>query len=170
MEKEGTKLFPIWKELVKAALEWQYGSFHTHKEIADIMGVDPQSPRYYAAISKARENLIQCGRLLETLTDRGYLVTEVNRYNEVTLEDVKKSRKYLELSVLKSQFAPVEKMDESTRKRHDIFVVKQAGLLNMSAPLYTEITKVITPIPSRFQIKEKKPKELKDNEIYRNDD
>ena len=157
MEKNETKLFPIWKELVKVADTWDYGTVHSHQEIAKIIGVDAQSSRYYSIIQKAKKGLIQRRKLLETHINKGYFVTEINRYNEITLDDVRKSQKYLELSVLKSKYAPIELMDEQTRKKHDVFLVKQVGLLNMSLPFYTEITKVIAPIPSRFQIKERKP-------------
>jgi len=155
---EPTRLFPVWKELVKVADSWEYGTFHSHKEVAGILDVEEQTPKYYGYVQKAKQALIEKRKLLETHIDRGYYVTEINRYNEVTLEDVKKSRKYLELSVLKSQYAPAELMDEQTKKKHDVFLVKQVGLLNMSMPFYTEITKVVAPIPSRFQIKEAKPK------------
>lgn len=161
---EQTKLFPVWKELVKVADLWGYGTFHPHKEIADILGIEEQTSKYYGMVTKAKQALIEKGKLLETHIDKGYYVTEINRYNEVTLTDVKRSRKYLELSILKSQYAPVELMDEQTKMKHDVFLVKQVGLLNMSLPFYTEITKVIAPIPSRFQIKESKPKTKEEEE------
>lgn len=161
---ERTRLFPVWKELVEVANSWEYGTFHSHEEIADILGVDAQSQKYYGYIQKAREKLIERGKLLETHVSKGYFVTEVTRYNEVTYEDIKKSRKFLEISVLKSQFAPIGEMDEQTKRKHDVFLVKQVGLLNMSTPFYTEITKVIAPIPKRFQIKESKPKAKEETE------
>jgi hypothetical protein len=154
-----TKIFPVWKELVKIANTWEYGTFHSHEEIAEIIDCEIKTSKYYQNIQKAREQLILYRKLLETHVDKGYFVTEINRYNEVTFEDIRKSKKYLELSVLKSTYAPIELMDDQTRKKHDVFLVKQVGLLNMSLPFYTEITKVIAPIPSRFQIKESKPKQ-----------
>lgn len=162
-----TKLFPVWKELVKAVDTWEYGTFHTHSEIADILGVPPQSQKYYGYVQRAREELIEHRKLLETYINQGYLIVEVDRYNDVTLADLKKSKRFLELSILKSNYAPIELMDEETRKRHDIFLIKQVGLLNMTTPVYTEITKVIMPIPRRFQIKEAKPeiKMVENNEI-----
>lgn len=161
MEKNEIKLFPVWKELVKVANTWEYGTFHSHEEIADIMGIsyENQYSKYIANIQKAKKALIEHRKLLETHVDKGYFVTEINRYNEVTFEDIRKSQRYLELSILKSTYAPIELMDDQTRKKHDIFLVKQVGLLNMSFPFYTEITKVIAPVPSRFRIKEAKPKQ-----------
>lgn len=155
---DSAKLFPVWKELVKVIDTWEYGTFHPHEEIARIIDTEPKTPNYYAAIKRAREVLVEHGKLLETMVDKGYFVTEVDRYNEVTFKDIKKSKEFLERSLIKSQFAPVEKMDESQRKRHDLFIVKQVGMLNMVAPAYTEITKVILPAPMRFRIKENKPK------------
>jgi len=169
MEQNETKLFPVWKELVKVANTWEYGTFHPHEEIAEILGCEIKTSRYYGNIQKAKKALIEYRKLLETHIDKGYFVTEIDRYNEVTFEDIRKSQKYLELSVLKSTYAPIELMDDQTRKKHDIFLVKQVGLLNMSMPFYTEITKVIAPIPSRFQIKERKPKTENENENNRND-
>src|SRR5271157_160315 len=157
MENDRTKLFPVWKELVKVADTWEYGTFHSHDEIAEIIGVDAQTPKYYGVVNKAKSALIERRKLLETHIDKGYFVTEVNRYNEVTFVDIKKSKMFLERSVFKSQFAPVELMDETTKKKHDLFLVKQVGLLNMTVPFYTEITKVIAPIPQRFRLKDAKP-------------
>lgn len=155
---ENTKLYPVWKELVKAADEWEYGTFHPHSELADILGVEPQTSKYFGYIAKARLQLITHGKLLECHVSKGYHVTEVNRYNEVTFNDIEKSRKYLSLSMLKNQFAPVERMTEQEKLKHDTFVVKTAGLWNMNETVYTEIVKVIAPIPKKFQIKEAKPK------------
>lgn len=160
------KLFPLWKELVKVADTWDYGTFHSHDEIAEILEVEPKTSKYYGHVQKAREVLIEHRKLLETYVNQGYLVVEVDRYNDVTLEDLKRSKRYLELSILKSNYAPTELMDEHTRKRHDVFLIKQVGLLNMTAPVYTEITKVVAPIPRRFQIKEAKPK----NEVVKDED
>lgn len=163
MKETTTKLFPIWKELVKVVdTTWDYGTFHSHKEIATILGVEAQTSKYYGYMTKAKNTLIERRKLLETHIDKGYYVTEINRYNEVTFEDVRKSQKYLELSVLKSTYAPIELMDDATRKKHDVFLVKQVGLLNMTIPFYTEITKIVAPIPSRFQIKESKPKQIEE--------
>jgi hypothetical protein len=152
-----TRLFPVWKELVKIADTWDYGSFHSHEEIAAIMDLEPKTSKYYQNIQKAREELIEHRKLLETYINQGYLVVEVDRYNEVTFEDLKRSKRYLELSILKSNYAPVEMMDQRTKERHDVFLTKQIGLLNMTAPAYTEITKVIAPIPALFRIKEMRP-------------
>ena len=151
------KLFPVWKELVRVADTWEYGTFHTHEEIAGILGVEAQTSLYYGHVQKARESLIERRKLLETYVNQGYLVVEVDRYNDVTLNDLKKSKRFLELSLLKSSYAPVELMDEQTKKRHDQFLVKQVGLLNMTAPVYTEITKIVAPIPRRFQLNKAKP-------------
>jgi hypothetical protein len=152
-----SKLFPVWKELVRIADTWEYGSFHSHEEIALILDVEQKTTKYYGYVQRAREELITRRKLLETYINQGYLVVEVDRYNDVTFEDLKKSKKYLELSILKSNFAPTELMDERTRERHDLFLVKQVALLNMTAPVYTEVTRIIAPIPTKFQIKEKKP-------------
>lgn len=152
------RLYPEYKELIKHALSWEYGSFHDHREIGDIMGIEPQTSRYYAQVKKARDELILHGRLLDTHIEKGYSIIEIDRYNEATAEDLKRAKRYLELSILKSQHAPVERMDEAQRTRHDRFLVKQVGLLNMTTPYYTEITKIVEPIPERFRIRETRPK------------
>lgn len=155
---ETTKLYPIWRELVKVANGWEYGTLHTHEEISGIIGVPPKTNRYYNIVRRAKTDLIQYGKLFDTYVDKGYQVIEINRYNEKTFEDIRKAKKHLDLSVIMSQHAPVDKMDAGTRGKHDVFLVKQVGLLNMFTPKYVEITKVIAPIDSRFRIKEAKPK------------
>ena len=160
---EETMLFPTWKELVKVAQTWEYGSFHSHVEIAGIMNVEPQSSKYYGHVQEARDKLILHGKLLDKIIGKGYVVVEVHRHDEATFEDVDKSVKYFKLSVMKSQFAPVELMDKGTRDKHDTFLIKQVGMLNMITPVHNEMIRVIAPIPKKFQIKEAKP-EIKSEE------
>lgn len=161
---EKTRLQPAWKELVKAAAKWGYGSFHTHDEIADILGVRPRTSKYYSHVQKARKRLIAYGKLLESIKDEGYQTVEVERYTEVTHGDIEKSRKYLKLGLIKTQYAPVELMSEEDRQKSDRFLVTTVGLLSMTESSYTELTKIVSPIPSRFQIKEAKPGEKNESD------
>jgi len=90
---EETMLFPTWKELVKIAREqWEYGSFHSHTEIAAIMDVEPppEGKKYYGYVENARNELIRHGKLLDTIVGKGYVVVEVHRHDEATFEDVDK--------------------------------------------------------------------------------
>src|SRR5271157_612998 len=101
MENDRTKLFPEWKELVKVAETWEYGTFHSHDEIAEIIGVDAQTPKYYGIVAKAKSALIERRKLLGTRFDKGYFVIEIKQFDEEIVVDIKKSKTILERGLKK---------------------------------------------------------------------
>ena len=155
------KLFPLWKELVKVANSWEYGTFHSHEEIADILGLSyiEQYSKYQSNIQKARLRLEELGKQLECHTAKGYQVTELTEYNEVTLDRVIKSKKHLERAHYIAIHAPAHLMDNTTLIKNDRFLISLTGMKTMSDKAYDKLTIVVLgPQNSRFQIKERKPK------------
>jgi len=164
MVKEKTKLYPVWKELVKVAAEtWQRGQLYVHKEIADILGVEPQTSKYYGYVQKARKYLREKGILLETHTNQGYYVTEVHRHTEVATEDLHKANRHVEITLVGLRNAPYNLMDESKKKSRDQVLVSTVGLKNMFDGTVVEINQYLGPIPKRYQLKETKPNQKEEN-------
>ena len=156
MKETMTKIFPVWKELAKQALEWDYEKVYSHQEIGKILDIEPQTEKYYAAVGAARDALIECGLLLSTNIGNGYYITEPNRHAEEAHKDLKKSRDFARRNLMKLLMARVEEMDENSRIRHDLATVKSRGINDMLEPAYVEITTIITK--KLFQIKESRPK------------
>ena len=116
---EDTILFPIWKELVRVASEWEYGSFHEHLEIALILGVDYGSKEYYASMNIASRELASIGKRVECVYDKGYYVLKPEEYPRAAYEDTKRSATVLKRGINKIHDAPVQKMDHGTQKQID---------------------------------------------------
>jgi biotin operon repressor len=156
-----TKLYPIWKELVKIANTWEYGTFHPHEEIADILGLSytEQYSKYQSNIQKARIRLEELGKQLKCHPAKGYKVTELTEYNEDTLDRVVKSKKHLERAHYIAIHAPVQLMDNVTLIKNDRFLISLTGMKTMADKAYDKLTIVVFgPQNTRFQIKERKPK------------
>jgi len=110
-------LFPPWKELVKIASEWEYGSFHEHLEIALILGVDYGSKEYYSAMNSASDELVSIGRRIECVYNKGYYMLNPDEYPRAAYEDVKRSANKLKQGINNSHDAPIQKMEHATQKQ-----------------------------------------------------
>lgn len=153
-----TKAYPLWKELLRVASTWEYGSFHSHKEIAGILGVEPQSATYNGIVQEARKALELRGRALQVRTNEGYYLVLPDEHDTASYERLKRSRAHAVRAILISTNAPVEKMSESARQKHDRYIVTLPATISMidSTIQKAELTLEITnPI---FKLKEIKPK------------
>lgn len=75
------KFMQPWKELVEWASLWDYGSFHDHEEISEILTLQPGSPRYYSQIQKANEILqAEHQKHLKNHQGQGYEVLRPNQH------------------------------------------------------------------------------------------
>ena len=161
---EETVLYPVWKELVKVARSWDFGTFHSHQEIADILGVESQCNKYYNHVQSARHELIRAGQIWNSYKSKGYFIVEANDHPEAAFDEVLKVRKHSGLYLMKSQYAPVERMDKQAKDKTEIARVKARGLYDMTDKTCIEMNRVLKPIPKKFQIKEAKPMEENTNE------
>lgn len=112
-------LFPPWKELVKIAVNWDYGSPHTHKEIAAILSVEQQTSNYYSLVTRANKELTIHSKLLQNIQDFGYLVVNPNDYPEASQGRMDKAIRHVKVAELVSTYAPTELMDDHHRTIHD---------------------------------------------------
>ena len=85
-----TKL-PEWRELYDVAQTWEYGSVHSHVDVAAIMKIKPLAPHYYTQVGRCRVELRrQVKRCLVSERSIGYRVALPNEHvgisdNEVDL-------------------------------------------------------------------------------------
>ena len=114
-----TILYPTWRELVKVAVNWDYGSLHSHSEIADILSVEKQNSEYYRLVVRANKELITHSKLLQNVLGTGYAVVNPNDYPEASQGRMDKALRHVRVAELISTYAPPELMDEHHRMIHD---------------------------------------------------
>ena len=116
---ENTTLFPVWKELLKIASQWEYGSFHEHLEIAVILGVDYGSDKYYEYMTTVSDKLAGQGKRIECVYNKGYYVLKPDEYPRAAYEDTKRSASVLKRGLSTIHDAPVQKMEHGTQRQID---------------------------------------------------
>jgi hypothetical protein len=115
--KESTTLFPPYRELVRIAQQWEYGSFHTHQEIAGILGIDYGTPDYYQNVSWVLEEMRGLGKRLRCEHTKGYRVLKPGEYPEAAYDDTKRAARVLKNGLDGVHTAPVQKMDQPTQRK-----------------------------------------------------
>jgi hypothetical protein len=113
-------------------------------------------------VQKARSHLREKGILLETYTNQGYYVTEANRHTDVAAEDLYKANRHVEITLIGLRNAPINEMDDPSKKKRDQVLVSTVGLKNMFDGTVVEINQYLGPIPKRFQLSERKPKSIEE--------
>jgi hypothetical protein len=116
---EDTILFPVWKELLKVASEWEYGSFHEHLDIAIILGVDYGTTKYYEYMKVVSEKLAAQGKRIECVYNKGYYVLKPDEYPRAAYDDTKRSANTLKRGLSNIHDAPIQKMEHGTQKKID---------------------------------------------------
>ena len=112
---EAIKL-PEWKELLEVALTWEYGSIHSHEEIAKIMYLNPLHNKYYQMVRRANEELIDKGKMLVNVNKVGYQVVKPDEYLNVATKTFVQGKRRIHKANRILTFAPTELMTEGARK------------------------------------------------------
>jgi len=134
------ELFPAWKELLKIADSWGYGSFHSHEELASILNVEAGTPNYYQLIKRVDSELLLRGKHFENVPKKGYYLINPEEFVRSSNGQVKKSSRYARSALIISQVAPRDKMDSHTRKKTEEHTIGISRLVSLMAstvqPLY----------------------------------
>lgn len=112
------KLYPEFKELLEVALNWDYGTVHTHEEIAKIMCLEPKSGRYYSAVATANKRLLDTQKMLKVVPKVGYKVCEPAEYTAEAVRQIKLSKKRSNKAVMIATLAPIDKMTLDEQIKH----------------------------------------------------
>lgn len=124
-----TRKLPLYLNLVDAIATWEYNSTHTHREIADILGVDPQTGGYYRLVSLANEEATELHRKhLENISDHGYRIINPGEYVRKSFKEVKKSDDHLDRAVTLIQHSPRDKMTADELKKTEVYGTRIAAL------------------------------------------
>ena len=119
MPANKVSLYPPWKELVKIAVNWDYGSQHKHTEIATILDCIPQSAEYYSQVTRANKELVQHSKLLANILGHGYYIVNPDDYPEASQAQADKALRHIRAAEIISRYAPVELMTPDKRNIHD---------------------------------------------------
>lgn len=114
---EPVVLFPPYKELIKVSKDWEYGSFHTHEEIAGVLGVEYGSKEYYTNMTRVVDEMAYLGKRIRCQRTEGYYVLNPSEYPEAAYDDTKRATRVLKSGLDNVHTSPVQKMDHSTQKR-----------------------------------------------------
>jgi hypothetical protein len=128
---EAIELYPSWKQLLKIASAWEYGTFHEHSEIADILHMKGQTNKYYQAVSSANADLTLCGKRLDIIQGKGYMVVEPGKYVEVSQQQKDRGLRHYKIATFITGSAPVDKMTEKEKSIHDQHHIQNASVLGM---------------------------------------
>jgi len=103
-------ILPEWKNLVTKAQDWEYGEFHSHKEIEQIINIEYGTQRYYNSVGRANITLLIKQKLLVNCQSKGYQVCMPDAYPEQVLSETRKAFKRMKKSVAICDNAPIENM------------------------------------------------------------
>lgn len=110
-------LDPPWKELVKVASEWDYGSMHTHGEISGIIRLPYGDIHYYSEVNRAAKELLVLGKRIQCVYNKGYKVLKPSEYPKTIFEDTKSVFLKMKDVHADSLSAPVKEMDDLAKQR-----------------------------------------------------
>ena len=116
-EEPETTLFPPYKELMKVAEHWEYGSFHSHEEIAAILGIEYGTRDYYSSVNWVSDEMAFIGKRIQCVYDKGYRVLFPAEYPEAAYTDTKRAGRVLKTGIDKLHHAPTKDMDHGTQKK-----------------------------------------------------
>ena len=140
-------MFPVWKQLVKIASAWEYGGLHTHSEIADILGVDTQTNKYYQNVSSANIELTLSGKRLAIVQGEGYMVVKPGEYPEDSRKQKDKGLRHYKIAAMVTGCAPVEKMTDKERAINDQCHSLNTALVTMLKKDQTKEYKLLNLTP-----------------------
>lgn len=111
-------LFPKWRELVKVASGWEYGSVHTHEEIAGIIQCEYGTPEYYQTVNTAIDKLThEFQKRLKNVRDEGYRVLNPAEHITEAVWDARRGVKHIYDGIRNLNVAPTRDMSDDEVKR-----------------------------------------------------
>lgn len=142
-QDETPVLTPPWKQLVKVASEWEYGSKHTHEEISDILGVKYGTPDYYANVNAANSVMTECGKRLKNIHDQGYRVLLPTEQTPEVVYDVRGVMRKFRCSLQNLNSVPVKDLDETSKGIHERTGMSLGRTYSTLASGYNEAAQIV---------------------------
>lgn len=89
---------PVWKNLVDAAVAWEYNSTHSFDEISQIIKIPYERAAFRSTIARANEELTPMGKRLKNVRGVGYMVLDPERYLDEAVFHIKKGARQISRS------------------------------------------------------------------------
>jgi len=89
---------PVWKNLVDAAVAWEYNSTHSFDEISQIIKIPYEKAAFRSTIARANEELTPMGKRLKNVRGVGYMVLDPERYLDEAVFHIKKGARQISRS------------------------------------------------------------------------
>ena len=134
---------PEYNELISKAINWDYGTSHSHEEISDIMKIPKNTHKYHSMISRANKKLIENARMLVNEKGKGYNVVAPDEYVEMSHKEAKRATRHFRKSYKISDYAPIEKMSEDGLSRYRNYSDRLGTLRAITEGVYKEITTLV---------------------------
>jgi biotin operon repressor len=131
--------YPEWKELVNRAVNWGYGSDHSHEEIGEILRLNPGTTKYRYAVARSKKELEKLGKALKSVHGKGYIVMEAKEYLNESAMYAKKSRNNSKRSVEVLINTPIEKLTPEQQKIRDMMLDSGLRLVALTEGGFKEI-------------------------------
>ena len=108
---EETVIYPAWKRLSRMGSVWEYGTFHPHSEIEEILEIKQDDKGYHTAITRAKLELLQeDNKWLVNSFGSGYRVCYPDEFPDEVLKGVNKAYRRMKRAMKISDNAPIEDM------------------------------------------------------------
>ena len=102
---------PEYKELYDVAVEWDYGTTHTHDDISDIMRLNQNTTKYHNMINKANKMLTDSMKMLKNIKGKGYIVVNPEEYVEEAVSEFQKGNRRIKKGYTILDNTPVDKLE-----------------------------------------------------------
>ncbi|MFA6282148.1 MAG: hypothetical protein WCY05_06590 [Candidatus Omnitrophota bacterium] len=134
---------PEYKELIDHAVNWGYGTMHTHEEIAEIMHLSLSTyaakQKYHNMVVRANKKLVENSRMLVNVKGKGYKVVEPDEYIHMSCKEVKKATTRFRRAYKISNYAPTEDMTPEGRRQYTVYHDRLGVLSAMNEGTQREI-------------------------------
>ena len=99
-ETNGVTRLPEWRELYEVAQTWEYGSIHSHADVAEIMRIKPLTLHYYTQVGRCRVELRRRNkRCLVSARTIGYRVALPNEHVGIADNDVDLAKERIKTAI-----------------------------------------------------------------------
>ena len=144
------KLFPAWKELYEQAKSWEYGSFHSHEEIMEILEHHgPRTIRYYGALRRAGRELEESNqKCLVNVTDKGYRVIQPREHVKEGSRRVGQAHRRMKRAFAVVKNTDTAQLNNLERRLHTDTLARTGTALALTADTQRSVRRLAAGLPA----------------------
>lgn len=126
-------------QLAEYIMSKNYGDIIYHQEIAEQIKEQPNTPKYFSAITGAKRLLLDSGKMIESVRKSGYRVVEPDDYTIHSIRQVVAGARRIDSGVKIMRHAPIANMTpegiESYNRVNDRIQILQASMTGAKVEL-----------------------------------